>query len=817
MSTAVSAGPQFADHLLAVTTVASKQYDFKGIRAILQAIAEALEADACILWEVSPGNRPIEERYLFVLADFFSGLEPPPAWHYLSMRSHTGQAILHRQTVNVTDLAATPAPAEDQEFIRRCGIRVFCSTPIELRGRKAAINLYRRRNEPFQQDELQQLELIAGLVPYWYDSLVNRVGFELLETVGTILQHTDPPPADLSLHSGSRKQLKEPLKVIVAVVAQTFNCLECSVYLEDPIQQPGVYQLMATQWPWGDRAQPQNYRKGQGATGYTVQHRRSVRIFDLGRYDEDRDFIQSEYLGLEWSRPIDLCGAAKEVLPPSPLNQLPPLSFMCAPILFNDQPVGMLRCCVTKTGPHYFDDRQLHFLCSVANQLGDWWGNRVDILRAEEENQRWKALVTEVARLNRVVFEEFNRPDPSEQRIFGQTLEVAGKVNPMAEIRSVRLVSEDGKELYYAATQGDAWNQGSFAQITARKNWRFPLEGPKADSGGAQVCRTGKPVVVKDGSKADYRSEIFPDIRCTLLAPISCGGKVYGVLDLSGVQCCQFPVHAEEFSELLGRQLGLYHFLFLRIAERNRAEKERLAAIDSQHKVYEDLQHQLKTPVLLAHRKCQEVLRTVAPTARVHPELVALTSLCRRSEQVTRKVGLFAAIAKGESIPAKPAVLRCDDLVRDLQDAARDHALWANPDREIDFVVEAASFEALRTVSVSADPDLLAQSLDNLLDNAGKYSYPRTKVTLKAGVTRRGQYFFLSITNRGFKISSAEVHRLVERGYRGDQAQWSGWEGTGIGLWIVQEIMRAQHGSLEIFPTNAQGSNEFRLLFPIPQ
>ena len=105
--------------------------------------------------------------------------------------------------------------------------------------------------------------------------------------------------------------------------------------------------------------------------------------------------------------------------------------------------------------------------------------------------------------------------------------------------------------------------------------------------------------------------------------------------------------------------------------------------------------------------------------------------------------------------------------------------------------------------------------MDNLLDNAGKYSFARTTVTAKGGVTRRNNEtcFYLAVVNRGFEIPPPERSKLIERGYRGTKAILSTGEGAGIGLWIVDKIMRAHGGWLEILPTNERGLNEFRLLF----
>jgi signal transduction histidine kinase len=83
-------------------------------------------------------------------------------------------------------------------------------------------------------------------------------------------------------------------------------------------------------------------------------------------------------------------------------------------------------------------------------------------------------------------------------------------------------------------------------------------------------------------------------------------------------------------------------------------------------------------------------------------------------------------------------------------------------------------------------------------------------VRLSGGLTHKGESFYISVANQGYPLR--EPKRLAVRGYRGDEAQGS--EGSGIGLWIVKNIMLAHKGSLEIIPTTSQGVNDFRLVFP---
>src|SRR5205085_2574061 len=115
--------------------------------------------------------------------------------------------------------------------------------------------------------------------------------------------------------------------------------------------------------------------------------------------------------------------------------------------------------------------------------------------------------------------------------------------------------------------------------------------------------------------------------------------------------------------------------------------------------------------------------------------------------------------------------------------------------------------------NVEIDPDLLDQAISNLLDNAAKYSFPHTRIDVTWGMTR-GDRFHITVLNRGLSIRPDEIRSCRNRGWRGSRAMATTGEGSGIGLWIVENIMRAHRGELIVSPTSSNGVTEIKLVFP---
>jgi signal transduction histidine kinase len=152
--------------------------------------------------------------------------------------------------------------------------------------------------------------------------------------------------------------------------------------------------------------------------------------------------------------------------------------------------------------------------------------------------------------------------------------------------------------------------------------------------------------------------------------------------------------------------------------------------------------------------------------------------------------------------------------IRYLIEAARDNELMIDHDRHIIIKVNRESLNVLESHVVKVDHDLLEQALSNILDNAGKYSYGSTVIEIFGGLTTRTRRFHISVANVGLPIKADHVQECVKRGWRSEMAKRVTGEGSGIGLWIVNNIMEVHKGELHIIPTTAAHRTEIKLIFP---
>ena len=118
------------------------------------------------------------------------------------------------------------------------------------------------------------------------------------------------------------------------------------------------------------------------------------------------------------------------------------------------------------------------------------------------------------------------------------------------------------------------------------------------------------------------------------------------------------------------------------------------------------------------------------------------------------------------------------------------------------------------TFEVYGDRQNLSQLIDNLLDNAIKYTPEggRISVTLQ---TKNGE-LILSVSDTGIGISEQYQQRIFERFYRVDKARSKSLGGTGLGLSIVKNIAEKHDGSISIQSQPGRGST-FTYRMPLKQ
>ena len=117
----------------------------------------------------------------------------------------------------------------------------------------------------------------------------------------------------------------------------------------------------------------------------------------------------------------------------------------------------------------------------------------------------------------------------------------------------------------------------------------------------------------------------------------------------------------------------------------------------------------------------------------------------------------------------------------------------------------------ITSVWIEIDTDKMTQVIDNILNNAIKYSPDGGKITVTMKTT--DDQMILSISDQGLGIPKQDLPRIFDRFYRVDRARSRAQGGTGLGLSIAKEIIKQHNGFIWVKSEYGKGST-FTIVLP---
>jgi heavy metal sensor kinase len=272
------------------------------------------------------------------------------------------------------------------------------------------------------------------------------------------------------------------------------------------------------------------------------------------------------------------------------------------------------------------------------------------------------------------------------------------------------------------------------------------------------------------------------------LAPVrsmATTARTMGAADLG--QRLPSPGTADELEEL-GRA---FNGLLSRLEE----------AFERQRRFTGDASHQLRTPLAALLGQVEVVLRRDRSAEEYRDALDRVRSQGLHLHQIVNML-LFLSRADAE---ARPLDLEPLDLAVWL---AAHLERWSGHPRADDLHFENL---AAGPVWVRVQAPLLGQLVDNLLDNACKYSRPGTPVRVRLGA--EPVLATVEVADEGCGIGAQDLPQVFEPFYRSDEARRLGHAGVGLGLAVAERIASALGGTLTVSSEVGRGSR-FRVALP---
>lgn len=212
--------------------------------------------------------------------------------------------------------------------------------------------------------------------------------------------------------------------------------------------------------------------------------------------------------------------------------------------------------------------------------------------------------------------------------------------------------------------------------------------------------------------------------------------------------------------------------------------------------------HEFRSPLssILALSERLESARVNDPD-QLRQYHLAIGREARRLSALVTRVLDFAQIEEGRKVYALERV----ELVGIVREAIQSCAHAVRPER-----VELHGDDAA-PLWVRADRTALQHCIQNLIENAAKYSPPDTPVSVTCAGANGAA--IVEVRDRGIGIPASEHARIFEKFYRGARATDLHVQGVGIGLALVKHVVDGHGGSVSVQSEPDQGSC-FRLQLP---
>lgn len=230
---------------------------------------------------------------------------------------------------------------------------------------------------------------------------------------------------------------------------------------------------------------------------------------------------------------------------------------------------------------------------------------------------------------------------------------------------------------------------------------------------------------------------------------------------------------------------------------------DRLQNVDVQRSEFvSDASHELKTPLASMKILVESLLYQDEVPEEIYKDF--LSDINGEIDRLTRLITDLLLLSKMDT---DNAVLNLADVnvleaVRESTDALEPIAAQRGVRLQVDVPPG---------LELVCDPLKLRQALNNLIENAIKYSGPEGFVEITAG--RSGPDVYIRVRDNGVGMPAADLPHIFERFYRVDKARSRETGGTGLGLHIVRRVALMHGGRVEVESEEGKGST-FTLYLP---
>ena len=313
-----------------------------------------------------------------------------------------------------------------------------------------------------------------------------------------------------------------------------------------------------------------------------------------------------------------------------------------------------------------------------------------------------------------------------------------------------------------------------------------------------EILRTEEPVVIPDISQcsADIQGFDLPlkmPVRSLIVVPLLADGKCIGSITLrEGNKVRRWLSSEVELAKSVASQAAIA-VQQSRLYQKTREQAERLLELDKQKtEFFQNISHEFRTPITLIQGPLDSAVSTGAGLSHAQ-SVIAL----RNSRRLLRLVNQLLDLQRLDAGRMQPSFRPCNlvEFVTQIVDSFRPYCekkgLQVNT-------------HLVNCPTVYLDIEKFDKVLYNLLSNAMKFTPEQGTIIIK--LATESNHCILQVQDSGIGILPSQIPYLFERFRQAEGSENRSYEGSGLGLSLVKELVELHGGNVTVDSVYGQGT-----------
>ncbi|MBE9128801.1 response regulator [Coleofasciculus sp. LEGE 07081] len=349
----------------------------------------------------------------------------------------------------------------------------------------------------------------------------------------------------------------------------------------------------------------------------------------------------------------------------------------------------------------------------------------------------------------------------------------------------------EGSPLYCEIEQASPNAPPTYLQLPQSK---VPISGNPVLR---QVVSTSSPVVLNDlAASPDMNGFDLPlrqPARALLVVPLLVDGKIIGSITLRQINKPRRWLPSEiDLAQAVASQAAIA-VQQSRLYQKTRQQAERLLELDRQKtEFFQNVSHEFRTPLTLTIGPLESAVNQQQGLSYPQSEIAL-----RNSRRLLRLVNQLLDLQRLDAGRMQSSFRPCDliEFVSQIIEAFRPYC----EKKEISL-----ASQLIPCPPIYLDAEKFDKVLYNLLSNAMKFTNAKGRITI--AIEPAGDHVRMRITDTGIGISKEQIPHLFERFRQAEGSLNRSYEGSGLGLALVKELVELHGGQISVNSIPGEGT-----------